>query len=92
MVEFATFSADEETAVECILNRASGLAHRAEVRFDGLTLRMDLSAVHAHTPLRLVELSETDDFTFAHDVFGIQRHMDRDTGVLTGCFRPRLSR
>ena len=54
-------------------------------------LLMDLCAAHASNPLRLEELLNADDANFTHDVFGIRRHMDRDTGKLGGCFSPRFS-
>lgn len=54
---------------------------------------MDVIAVHMNgRPLRLEALLAADDFNFAHDVFGIRRHLDRDTGELTQCFVPRFSR
>lgn len=53
---------------------------------------MDISACHANgCPLRLSELLDADDFNFAHDFFGIRRHMDRTTGNLTDCFVPRFA-
>jgi hypothetical protein len=54
--------------------------------------QMNVSACHASgNPLRLEELLAADDFNFAHDVFGIDRHIDRDTGTMMNCFRPRYS-
>ena len=55
--------------------------------------RMNITACHANgNPLRLEALLEADDFNFAHDVFGIDRHIDRDTGHMMNFFRPRYSR
>lgn len=57
-----------------------------------IDIQMDLSAAHANgNPLRLDELLEADDFNLLHDVLGIRRHLDRETGKLTGCFSPRFS-
>ena len=54
---------------------------------------MDIVAVHANgCPLRLDELLTADDANFGHDVFGIRRYLDRDTGQLTRCFVPRFAR
>lgn len=39
----------------------------------------------------LGRLLDFDDFNFAHDVFGIQQHIDRGTGELAHCFLPRCS-
>lgn len=60
---------------------------------DKMTLYMDLTATHANgNPLRLKEFLEADDFNFAHDIFGISNHIDRNTGKMTRCFLPRFSR
>lgn len=53
---------------------------------------MDIAATHASgNRLRLADLLAADDFNFAHDVFGIERHLNRNTGALEGFFRPRFS-
>ena len=62
---------------------------RAERR---INLMMDLTACHANgNPLRLQDLIDADDFNLFHDVAGIARHIDRDTGRLTNFFSPRFS-
>lgn len=53
---------------------------------------MDLIATHNSNPLDLERLLAADDFNFIHDVYGIARHIDRETGELGGCFSPRFSR
>lgn len=63
-----------------------------ETLFDGMLLTMDIEAVHCNgTPIKLQELLSADDSNFAHDVFGIRRHIDRTTGKLLDCFSPRFS-
>lgn len=58
---------------------------------DRLSLEMDLTATHLNgCPLDLGALLGADEFNFAHDVCGIQRHIDRNTGKLTRCFLPRF--
>ena len=64
--------------------------HGTEQRSSSGSLDMDLSATHAVTPLRLGDLLAADDFHFAHDVFGIMRHIDRRTGRLDDHFVPRF--
>ncbi len=55
-------------------------------------VQMDIAATHLNgCPLRLADLLAADDFNFSHDVFGIRRHLDRETGKLTGHFLPRFS-
>lgn len=91
-VEFAKFTVAEQKAVDRIIERAAGIAERYECTLDRKSMEMDLAATHAHTPLRLVDLAEADDFNFVHDVFGIQAHIDRKNGELAGHFLPRFSR
>jgi hypothetical protein len=40
---------------------------------------------------RMLDNDERDNFDFAHDLFGIDRHLDRSTGRLLGCFVPRFA-
>lgn len=55
-----------------------------------LDLDMDLCATHANgCPMDFAKLLAADDFNFAHDIYGIRRHIDRTTGKLTRCFLPR---
>lgn len=74
-----------------IASRAAGLYAKHGEDADVLGIVMDLSAAHVTCPLRLADMVEADDFNLMHDVSGINRHLDRDTGRLTGCFRPRFS-
>lgn len=90
MVTFADFTPEEREAVDVIVRRFRGLLPVAEQPAP-IEIMMDLSAVHSHTPLRLTALSKADDFNLAHDVGGIRRHLDRETGELTGCFVPRYA-
>jgi len=54
--------------------------------------RMNITACHANgNPLRLNDLLAADDFNFAHDVFGIDRHINRLNGKLENFFSPRFS-
>jgi hypothetical protein len=53
---------------------------------------MDIIAVHANgCPLRLQELLRASRFEFSHDVFGIRRHLNRETGQLGDYFLPRFA-
>ncbi len=91
-VEFAKFSLEEQQVVNQIVARAAQVEALRGARLDRLSLEMDLAAVHTHTPLRLDDLFAADDFDFAHDVRGIQRHIDRKTGLLMDHFLPRFAR
>lgn len=62
-------------------------------RVSVLDIRMDITACHANgCPLDLERLLAADDFNFAHDIIGIRRFLDRDTGKLSDMFSPRFHR
>ena len=75
-----------------IAKRAVKLAEKYGIDYDFMTADMDLTACVANgNPLRLEDLLAADDGNFGHDVFGIRRHIDRETGKLGGFFSPRYS-
>lgn len=85
-------TAQEALLISKIAKRAVRLAKKYKVDYDFMTADMDITACHANgCPLRLGELLNTDDGNFGHDVFGIRRYIDRETGKLklTNCFLPR---
>jgi hypothetical protein len=92
MISFSVTKADS-LKIEAIVKRAAALSRS----IDRMSLDMDLTACHANgTPLNLDALLAADDFNFAHDVLGIQRHMDRDdasptAGRCLNCFVPRFA-
>lgn len=88
--EFALLGRIADRAIAILReNSAPGLRGLAERR----DFLMDLSAVHANgNPLRLADLLAADDFNFIHDVFGIVRRLDRETGKLNDHFVPRFSK
>lgn len=90
------FKASDEdyTLIDGIVGRAVMMAERngQALPNDRLQLTMDLCACHLNgCPLKLAELLQADDFNFAHDVWGIRRHMNRTTGKLADCFLPRFA-
>lgn len=69
------------------------IAARAIENFGGefIDTVMDITACHLNgTPLRLQELLEAPMADFGHDINGIARFMDRETGELSGYFLPRF--
>lgn len=57
------------------------------------TLTMDLDATVSNgSKLDLKTLLESSDFDFVHDIAGIARHIDRETGKLGDMFVPRAAR
>jgi len=75
-----------------IADRATAMAERAGARYPKIDALMDIDACHSNgCPLKLRELLATNDFNFAHDIFGIRQHINRRTGDLEDCFLPRYS-
>lgn len=58
---------------------------------DRITTKLDLTVAHASTPLKLVELYACSDSDFLHDIVGINRHLDHETGEFKNFFVPRLA-
>lgn len=84
------FSSREDHETIC------AIVARARTKFpelDTMSTVMDIAATHGNgRPLDLRRILEADDFTFFHDVFGIARHIDRNSGKLTDCFLPRFAK
>lgn len=88
-VNFKT-TKEETRLVSQIVKRAVSLSL---IKKDALGLHMDITACHKNgNPLKLEELLNVDDFNFCHDIVGIMNTIDRNTGKLTNCFVPRLSK
>jgi hypothetical protein len=83
-------SRSDHRKLSALADRAVSMAVAYNIEYDKQWALMDLTACHANgMPLDLEKLAGADDFNFAHDVFGIRRHLDRDTGTLQNCFVPR---
>lgn len=53
---------------------------------------MDLTACHnSGCRLDFAKLLDFDGFSMAHDLYGINRHIDRRSGKLRNCFLPRCA-
>jgi len=97
MVNFTIADEDRELIAK-IVDRTLGILDsvsplsKSDRKNRRINLMMDLTACHANgNPLRLADLVAADDFNVMHDVGGISRHIDHDTGKMTGCFLPRFS-
>lgn len=95
MIDWNSVSGEDVRTIHEITKRAMELAKEYDAgrspRIDAQTLSMDITAAHISCPLKLRELLVVDDSNFGHDVFGIHRHINRETGELENCFLPRLS-
>ena len=92
-------------STEVEFSHNTDFAWKAAARYEAMTpnlgrgycrinLVMDLCAadgVNGNNPLDWDRLLSADDFNFMHDVAGICRHMNRETGELGGCFLPRFT-
>lgn len=92
MISFST-TKTEAALVKQIAERAARMAIENEIEYEFVTASMDITACHANgCHLWLKELLAAPNADFGHDVFGIRRFLDRETGQLGGCFTPRFAR
>ncbi|WP_298161090.1 hypothetical protein [Brevundimonas sp.] len=78
VVDFETTSTDA-TLIDSIVDRYLALIGKMGPSELRLELRMDLTAWHLNgAPLDLEKLEAATDFTLAHDVQGINHHIERD--------------
>lgn len=55
-------------------------------------LSMDIEACHNNgCKLDLGKLLHAPAFDFAHDIYGIHKHLNRETGEMQHCFLPRCA-
>lgn len=91
MVKF-TATKEELRVIANIAMRAVKMAQDAGIKYTQMDALMDLDACHSNgCRLKLTELLGADDGNFGHDVFGIRRHINRETGKLENCFLPRFA-
>lgn len=79
---------EDTLTINAIADRAMNLGFQ----HPKMEILMDISAAHANgCPLRLKDLLDADDFNFMHDIVGIRKHLNRETGQLDGRFLPRFA-
>jgi len=92
MINFSV-SKDEHVTIVEIADRAASMAKARNFDYPRVEAMMDVTAAHANgCPLKLNDLLAAEPFDFAHDVFGIRRHINRKTGQIEDCFVPRFAR
>lgn len=88
-VSFDVSKQDAEL-IDQIAFKAVRQAKKVGVELDMTEIQMDLCAVCANQErLDLDKLLSFDDFNLAHDIVGINNHIDRSTGKLDPTFVPR---
>lgn len=88
LITFEKLTDGEIAIIEAIANRAvrSGVVSK----FRKMTLIMDIGATHLNSvKLDLKKFLAAPEFDFAHDIGGIQTHINRATGELEDFFLPR---
>ena len=76
-----------------IAKRAVALYKEIGQKVDIVSVEMDIKATHLNgCELRLKEFLEAKGFDFMHDITGINRHLNRDTGKLQNHFLPRFAK
>lgn len=89
MVEFKPLAEKESNLIKQIVERSHSLGMAPDLT----SLEMDLVAVYQNDCLLDFEkLLKADDFDFAHDVCGIQNHINRDNGRLQNHFLPKCAK
>lgn len=90
-IQFNCTKSDIEN-ISRILDRVDAITKKFGGKFDRLSAFMDLDATHSNgCPMDFASLAGTDDFNLMHDVNGIARHIDRQTGKLGDLFHPRFA-
>lgn len=90
MITWTKKTPEEYDLISKVANRAFR-AFRFQKGGIALNWVMDIEAAHQTCPLRLQDLLDADDFNFGHDLLGIRENIDRNTGELMNCFRPRFA-
>jgi hypothetical protein len=79
------------TTIHKIVLRAEKMAEKLGYHIDRLTMTIDLDKANDNFPIDFGALLKAKDGDFAHDVFGIRKHMNRKTGKIEDCFLPRYA-
>lgn len=92
MIDWTKTTKKDGALIHKIGVRAVKRALELGAEIDLLDMTMDISACHLSNPLKLQELLDADNSNFCHDVFGIRKEVNRNTGELMNGFSPRYSK
>jgi len=93
-MSFENLTREEIDLIDEIATRACDIA-RLDVGVSIKKAEMFMDLVACHTvacPLNLYRFFVADRSNFAHDAFGIRRHINRETFQLEDCFIPRFAK
>ena len=89
MIDWNKTTREEVLLINQIAKRAIHLTQPLSL----LQVQMDLEACHTHgCPLDLQRLLTSEPGDFVHDICGIARHLNRETGELSDGFVPRYAK
>lgn len=89
MIKFKT-TLVEDKLITKIAQRAYIGLDNLNLKQSFLTTKMDLKACHANgCELNFEKLLNFDYFDFSHDILGIIKNINRETGEIENCFLPR---
>lgn len=92
-IPFNRLKREELDIIDEIATRALDIANDANVRIKKQEIVMDIAACHlVACPLDLYRMLVADPSNFAHDVFGIRKHLNRESLQMMDCFIPRFAR
>lgn len=79
-----------------VATKAEAMYNSVGVQRDRIEIYMDLKLCHGNCPLDLQAMLDADEngyaYDFSHDIGGIARHLNRDTGKLEDFFMPRFAK
>lgn len=78
--------------IEAIVDRARPLFSDLGVNYSRMNIWMDLEAANRDIPIDFERLLHSDLGTFGHDIGGIRRFLNRETGKIEQCFMPKTAR
>jgi hypothetical protein len=94
-VVFHKFTKKEDVILQKILKRAKKMFGELRTRWDKTDLTMTISAAigsNEDITIDLEKLLNFDNFSFAHDISGLNHNVNHETGKLMNCFLPRCAR
>jgi len=90
-INYDKITRNELELIEEITRRATkGIRRDPDINF--MTMMMDIEAVHSQWPLCLEEFLNAPEYDFWHDIYGIRRHLNRETLQLEDGFVPRYTK
>ena len=92
MFDFKNLTHEKAKQCQRIAEKTNGVLHLCGVeKADETAIAMDIAAVFLVDNINLDKLESFDAFNLLHDINGIRKNLDRETGILKGNFLPRCA-